>query len=214
MQPYENAEMPLPSLATCPPSSVPLLSQFWKYSDAPSSSTPCPRWQPLRVTSVLCSTLVRRLSSQSALHITALKIIRGQRADKSLNPQSSITKLNINADTSAAYKELFNTVIPHRNQLHVENIPAHCTKGSTYEGVRLHFNERQGNGLFNLASELGWILWLRIWQWHFHTLRKWWFYTCCLSPCVKRLFHHCQRQMQRSPFCHSELLRRGLVITE
>lgn len=35
-----------------------------------------------------------------------------------------------------------------------------------------HFNGSQGNGLFNLASELGWILWLRIWQFYFHTLRK------------------------------------------
>ena len=35
-----------------------------------------------------------------------------------------------------------------------------------------HFNAIQGNGLFNLASELGWILWLRIWQFYFHTLRK------------------------------------------
>lgn len=70
------------------------------------------------------------------------------------------------------------------------------------------------NGLFNLASELGWILWLRIWQFHFHTLRKWWFYTCWLSPCVKRLFHHCQRQMPWTPSCHTELLQRSLITTD
>lgn len=75
---------------------------------------------------------------------------------------------------------------------------------STFQGVYRRFNETRGNGLFNLASEPGWILWLRIWQFHFHTLRKRWFYTCWLSPCVKRLFHHCQRQMQRTPSCHME----------
>lgn len=90
----------------------------------------------------------------------------------------------------------------------------HCTTGSTYQGVCWHFNKSQGNGLFNLASELGWILWLRIWQFHFHTLRKWWFYTCWLSPCVKRLFHHCQRQMPRTPSCHTELLQRSLVTAD
>lgn len=71
--------------------------------------------------------------------------------------------------------------------------------GSTCEGVSLHFNESLGNGLFNPVSERGWILWLRIWQCHFHTLRKWWFYTCWLSPCVKRLFHHCQQQYGSNP---------------
>lgn len=81
----------------------------------------------------------------------------------------------------------------------MQKMPPHCTMPSTYEGVCLHFNESRGNGLFNLASELEWILWLRIWQCHLHTLRKWWFYTCWLSPCVKWLFHHCQRQMLRSP---------------
>lgn len=75
---------------------------------------------------------------------------------------------------------------------------------STFQGVYRRFNKTRGNGLFNLASEPGWILWLRIWQFHFHTLRKQWFYTCWLSPCVKRLFHHCQRQMQRTPSCHTE----------
>lgn len=78
--------------------------------------------------------------------------------------------------------------------------------GSTYQGVCLYFNASQGNGVFNLASEMGWILWLSIWQFHFHTLRKWWFYTCWLSPCVKWLFHHCQRQMPWTPSCHTELL--------
>lgn len=75
---------------------------------------------------------------------------------------------------------------------------------STFQGVYRRFNGTRGNGLFNLASEPGWILWLRIWQFHFHTLRKRWFYTCWLSPCVKRLFHHCQRQMQRTPSRHTE----------
>lgn len=83
--------------------------------------------------------------------------------------------------------------------IHVENIPPHWTMGSTYEGVSLHFNESLGNGLYNPASEREWILWLRIWQCHFHTLRKWWFYTCWLSPCVKRLFHHCQQQYGSDP---------------
>ena len=99
-------------------------------------------------------------------------------------------------------------------QLHVENIPPHCTLSPAYEGVCPPSNESRGNGLFNLASELGWILWLRIWRCHFHTLRKWWFYMCWLSPCVKRLSHHCQRQMPKSPSCHTKPLPRSLVTPE
>lgn len=94
------------------------------------------------------------------------------------------------------YKEFDNI---SRAILHVENFTPHRTMGFTYESVPLHFNDSQGNGLFNPASEWGWILWLRIWQCHFHTLRKWWFYTCWLSPCVKRLFHHCQQQYSSNP---------------
>lgn len=108
----------------------------------------------------------------------------------------------------------FDKLITHFEHLRVRNLPPHHTLCSTYEGVCLYFNESRGNGLFNLASELGWILWLRIWQRHFHTLRKWWFYTCWLSPCVKRLFHHCQRQMRRCPSCHTELLERSLITTD
>lgn len=95
--------------------------------------------------------------------------------------------------------------------LHVTSHPC-----STFQGVYRRFNETRGNGLFNLASEPGWILWLRIWQFHFHTLRKRWFYTCWLSPCVKRLFHHCQRQMQRTPSCHTEppLPQRSLIAAD
>lgn len=90
----------------------------------------------------------------------------------------------------------------------------HYKTGSTNRGVCLYFNASQGNGVFNLASEMGWILWLSIWQFHFHTLRKWWFYTCWLSPCVKWLFHHCQRQMPWTPSCHTELLQRSLITTD
>lgn len=96
----------------------------------------------------------------------------------------------------------------HIRSLHLKEEICHLRvtshPGSTFQGVCRRFNETRGNGLFNLASEPGWILWLRIWQFHFHTLRKRWFYTCWLSPCVKRLFHHCQRQMQRTPSCHTE----------
>lgn len=45
--------------------------------------------------------------------------------------------------------------------LHIQSnarVLRHCKICSAYQGVCLHFNENQGNGLFNLASEHGWIL--------------------------------------------------------
>lgn len=95
----------------------------------------------------------------------------------------------------------------------VESMKISAMEHTTYH-VCSHFNESLGNGLFNLASELRLILWLRIWQCHFHTLRKWWFYTCWLSPYIKWMFHHCQQQMLRpSPcwifkkeFCYNPLM--------